>query len=138
MVRSARGTLEAPGRGVAAKAGLNRAIHDAGWGQLIGMITYKAAGAGRTITRIPAAPTSQTCARCGLTDPTSRYVERFTCQGCGNRAHADADAAEVILEIGLGLLTLPRRETHARTGLPAGDSGNATQPRVADRQARRR
>ncbi|MCF3687161.1 transposase, partial [Salmonella enterica subsp. enterica serovar Weltevreden] len=34
MTRSARGTLEAPGRNVAAKSGLNRAILDAGLGML--------------------------------------------------------------------------------------------------------
>jgi putative transposase len=50
MVRSARGTKERPGTGVAAKAGLNDAISDAGWGQLIAMISYKAAGAGRPAT----------------------------------------------------------------------------------------
>jgi transposase len=31
MVRSARGTVEAPGKNVRAKAGLNRSIHAAGW-----------------------------------------------------------------------------------------------------------
>jgi len=31
MTRSASGTVEAPGRNVAAKAGLNRSILDAGW-----------------------------------------------------------------------------------------------------------
>ncbi len=138
MTRSAKGTLEAPGRSVAAKAGLNRAILDAGWGQLIGMVTYKAAGAGRTIMRVPAAYTSQTCARCGHTDPESRDRDRFWCRACGNRAHADANSAAVILGVGLGHLTLARRETSARTGPPAGDSENATQPDVADREARRR
>ncbi|MFG3438206.1 RNA-guided endonuclease InsQ/TnpB family protein [Nonomuraea sp. NPDC047897] len=32
MTRSASGTIDAPGRNVAAKAGLNRSILDAGWG----------------------------------------------------------------------------------------------------------
>ncbi|MEV0198123.1 hypothetical protein [Nonomuraea sp. NPDC050691] len=32
MTRSASGTLEAPGRNVAQKSGLNRSILDAGWG----------------------------------------------------------------------------------------------------------
>jgi putative transposase len=35
MVRSARGTIEQPGRNVAAKTGLNRSIHAAGWGLLV-------------------------------------------------------------------------------------------------------
>lgn len=35
MTRSARGTVEKPGRNVAQKAGLNRAILKSGWGQLV-------------------------------------------------------------------------------------------------------
>ena len=41
------GTVEAPGRKVAAKAGLNRSILDAGWGQFISILVAKAEGAGR-------------------------------------------------------------------------------------------
>jgi transposase len=33
MVRTARGTVQAPGKHVRAKAGLNRSIHAAGWGR---------------------------------------------------------------------------------------------------------
>jgi transposase len=36
MVRSARGTVETPGKNVRAKAGLNRSIHAAGWGRPVG------------------------------------------------------------------------------------------------------
>src|SRR5690606_2223301 len=35
MTRSARGTVEVPGRNVRAKAGLNRSILAAGWGRLV-------------------------------------------------------------------------------------------------------
>jgi transposase len=42
MTRSARGTRKAPGVNGAAKAGLNRSILDAGWGQLVRMLAYKA------------------------------------------------------------------------------------------------
>lgn len=42
MSRSAKGTLESPGRNVAAKSGLNDAIMDSSWARLIAMITYKA------------------------------------------------------------------------------------------------
>lgn len=52
--RSAAGTLDAPGQNVAAKAGLNRSIPDAGWGQLVAFTTYKAASAGRTVRRVRA------------------------------------------------------------------------------------
>jgi len=41
MVRSARGTIAEPGVNVAAKAGLNRSIHDAGWAMLLRFVIYK-------------------------------------------------------------------------------------------------
>ena len=40
--RSAKGTVDKPGKNVAAKSGLNDAIQDSGWAMLIAMITYKA------------------------------------------------------------------------------------------------
>lgn len=48
MVRSARGSIAAPGHHVAAKAGLNREIHSAGWGQLLAMVACQH---GRSWTR---------------------------------------------------------------------------------------
>ena len=113
MTRSARGTLERPGRNVAQKGGLNRSILDAGWGQLLCLITYKAASAGRMIQRVPAARTSQTCARCGHTSGESRVTpDRFACVACGHDAHADANSAAVILAVALGHLVIraPSRE----------------------------
>jgi len=56
MVRSARGTVAEPGTSVAAKAGLNRSIHDAGWAMLLRYVTYKALeGAGRDVIAVRAA-----------------------------------------------------------------------------------
>jgi putative transposase len=43
MLRSARGTVELPGRNVAAKAALNRRIAASAWSRLIRRITEKAA-----------------------------------------------------------------------------------------------
>lgn len=117
MTRSARGTLEAPGRGVAAKSGLNRSIHDAGWGQLVNLLTYKAEGAGRQLVRVPAPHTSQTCAACGSTDPASRPDrDHFSCTTCGRTAHPDVNAAQVILAIATGRLTIARPPSTKRPG----------------------
>ena len=117
MTRSARGTVEAPGRGVAAKSGLNRSIHDAGWGQLVNLLTYKAEGAGRKLVRVPAAHTSQTCAACGATDPANRpHRDHFSCTTCGHTAHPDANAAQVILAIASGRLTITRPPPTQRPG----------------------
>jgi putative transposase len=117
MTRSARGTLEAPGTNVAAKSGLNRSIHDAGWGQLVNLLTYKAEGAGRQLVRVPAPHTSQTCAACGATHPASRPDrDHFTCTTCGHTAHPDANAARVILAIATGRLTITRPPPTQRPG----------------------
>ena len=43
MSRSARGTVEEPGRNVAQKSGLNKAILDQGWGTFRRMLEYKQA-----------------------------------------------------------------------------------------------
>lgn len=117
MTRSARGTVETPGTNVAAKAGLNRSILDAGWGQLVNLLTYKAEGAGRQLVRVPARHTSQTCARCGTTNPASRHDrEYFSCTTCGHTAHADANAAQVILAIATGRITITRPPPIKRPG----------------------
>ena len=46
MSKSARGTAEEPGRQVAQKSGLNKAILDQGWGMFRGMLEYKQAWRG--------------------------------------------------------------------------------------------
>lgn len=109
MTRSVRGSPDSPARNVAAKAGLNRSILDAGWGQFVHMLTYKAEGAGRKLVRIAAPHTSQTCARCGTTDPASRSDrDHFVCTTCSHAAHADTNAAQVILAVATGRLTITR------------------------------
>lgn len=103
MTRSARGTIEAPGRNVAAKAGLNRSINDAGWGVLQDMLTYKAEEAGIEVVLVNPANTSRTCHQCGHVAAGSRSKEAFRCVACGHRAHADTNAARNILRLGLSL-----------------------------------
>jgi len=58
--------------GARAKAGLNRSIADAGWGQLLSMITYKAESAGRTVIAVAPHNTSLTCSSCGQVNSESR------------------------------------------------------------------
>lgn len=96
MTRSAAGTVEAPGKRVAQKRGLNRSILAAGWGQLAKMLAYKTTWNGSTLVKVPAAYTSQTCAVCGAVDAASRSGERFVCTACGHRDHADVNASKNI------------------------------------------
>jgi putative transposase len=65
MTRSASGTVQQPGRNVAAKAGLNRSILDAGWGQFLAILLAKAEGAGRRVVEVHPRDTSITCHHCG-------------------------------------------------------------------------
>jgi putative transposase len=65
MTAAAAGSVEHPGRNVAAKAGLNRSILDAGWGQFTSILVAKAESAGRRVVLVSPAFTSIDCHTCG-------------------------------------------------------------------------
>ncbi len=101
MTKSARGSVEEPGRNVKQKAGLNRVILGTGWGRLRLMLAYKA---GRLIAVDPR-HTSQTCAACGVVDSRSRRSQSdFRCVACGHADNADLNAAANIRRQGLAQL----------------------------------
>lgn len=98
MTTSARGTVEAPGRNVRQKAGLNRSILNQGWGGFETILAYKMEERGGTLVCVDPAYTSQTCSECGAVDRESRESQAlFVCRHCGFRAHADHNAAINIL-----------------------------------------
>jgi putative transposase len=98
MTRSAKGSVDAPGRNVRQKAGLNRSILDAGWYGLAEKLRYKLAERGGELVEVPAAYSSQTCSACGVTDAASRRTQsEFCCTACGHQENADTNAARVIL-----------------------------------------
>ncbi|TMQ94157.1 IS200/IS605 family element transposase accessory protein TnpB [Actinomadura soli] len=104
MIRSASGTIDEPGRCVAAKSGLNRSILDAGWGVFLTVLAHKAESAGRELIAVNPANTSRTCAACGHCASGNRVTQaEFRCRGCGHTAHADVNAAINILRAGLAL-----------------------------------
>lgn len=99
MSRSAKGTIEAPGKNVKAKAGLNRSILDQGWGCFRGMLATKLAMRGGRLILVPPPYTSQMCSTCGHVDGDNRPTQaRFCCVGCGFSEHADLNAARNILK----------------------------------------
>ncbi|MGH3674534.1 MAG: RNA-guided endonuclease InsQ/TnpB family protein [Mycobacterium sp.] len=101
MTSSAKGTLEAPGTNVRAKAGLNRAILAKGWHQFAVALASAARYTGTSVVAVPAAFTSQRCSVCGHLDPKSRESQAvFRCTGCAHTAHADVNAARNILAAG--------------------------------------
>ncbi|MDB5041469.1 MAG: transposase [Candidatus Eremiobacteraeota bacterium] len=73
MTRSAKGTLATPGRNVAAKSGLNRALLDAGFGKLAMLIREKAACAVREIIGVDARYSSRV-GRAGVACRSTRRV----------------------------------------------------------------
>jgi putative transposase len=101
MTRSASGTVDNPGVGVAAKSGLNFSILDASWGRFLAILTDKAESAGRLVIAVDARNTSRTCAECGHCAAENRAGASFRCVSCGHAAHADVNAAVNILRAGL-------------------------------------
>ncbi|MEO9171134.1 MAG: transposase [Candidatus Aquilonibacter sp.] len=97
MTRSAKGTADSPGSNVAAKAGLNRAMLDTGFGMLRRMIAEKAEWAARAIAVVDPKYTSQMCFACKHVAANSRDGTRFACVACGHSDHADVNAARNIL-----------------------------------------
>ena len=90
--------------GAAAKGGLNKSIHDAGWGIFLRVLSAKAESAGRTTIAANPRHTSQRCAQCGSVAAGNRVSQaEFRCLGCGHEAHADVNAAQNILRAGLAL-----------------------------------
>ena len=91
MTRSARGTVEQPGRNVRQKAGLNREILLSGWGLLVRLLEQKAPG---RVEKIKAAFTSQRCSACGHVAAESRKSQAvFACVACSFACNADVNAA---------------------------------------------
>ena len=86
MSRSARGTVDAPGRRVQQKAGLNREILSAGFGMAHPMLAYKAEEAG---TRLHLSDTrqlkpSQRCSACWAIVPKLLSERMPVCPHCGH------------------------------------------------------
>lgn len=97
MTKSARGTTATPGRNVAAKSGLNRAILAQRWGEFATRLEQKAETCGVVVTYFPARHTSTTCRHCGHIAASNRESQAvFRCVSCGYSANADTNAAETI------------------------------------------
>jgi putative transposase len=89
----------------AAKAGLNRSIHDAGWAQFVSILRAKAEEAGRVVIEVDARHTSDHCEACGHTAKENRASQAvFSCRRCGHTLNADEHAARNILRTGLAHL----------------------------------
>ena len=88
-----------------AKSGLNEAIMSSCWGQILRYVGYKAKAKGKLVLVLSAYQSSQECVRCHHTHPTNRVSQSvFVCQGCGYKANADKNAADVMKYRGIKAL----------------------------------
>jgi putative transposase len=105
MSKSAAGTAENPGKNVAQKSGLNKAILDQGWGEFRRQLDYKTAWKGGMLFAVPPHYTSQTCPCCGHVSADNRKTQaQFVCVECGYENNADVVGAINVLERGYRLL----------------------------------
>ena len=105
MSKSAAGSLDAPGRKVRQKSGLNKSILDQGWGEFRRQLEYKQAWLGGGVLAVPPHNTSRTCPACGHVSAENRQTQaRFECVECGYQNNADIVGAINILERGHRLL----------------------------------
>jgi putative transposase len=89
----------------AAKTGLNRSIHDAGWARFVSILRAKAEEAGRVVIDVDPRHTSDRCEACGHTAKENRASQIvFSCRRCGHTVNADEHAARNILRAGLARL----------------------------------
>ncbi len=98
--------------GASRKTGLNKSILDAGWGQFMSILVFKAACAGKRVEEVNPAYTSQDCSGCGERIQKSLSVRTHVCTNCGLVLDRDENAASNILWRGQRLRGL--------AGMPAG------------------
>jgi putative transposase len=95
-----------------AKAGLNEAILDSCWGQLLKNVGYKAKRIGKLVLLVSAYGSSQECVECHHTHPANRVSQSvFKCVGCGYSENADVNASQIIEYRGVkALLEHPKED----------------------------
>lgn len=104
MSSSAKGAVESPAKNVRQKAGLNRGILDAAWGEFRRQLDYKLQWRGGQLVLVNPAYTSRTCRMCGHEAAENRKTQSaFACVACGHTENADVHAAKNILTLGLAL-----------------------------------
>jgi putative transposase len=72
---------------------LAKSIADAGWSAFLGILSFKAVCAGRSVVGVPPAYTSQDCSGCGERVSKSLSVRTHICPSCGLVMDRDENAA---------------------------------------------
>lgn len=81
---------------------LSKAISDAGWGELIRQLEYKAQWYGRELVKIDRwFPSSKRCGNCGhVVERLPLSIREWDCPKCGSHHDRDVNAAKNILAVG--------------------------------------
>lgn len=104
MSKSAKGTVENPGKMVHAKSGLNKSILDQGWHSFRRMLEYKLLWLGGRLIVVNPRNTSRTCPQCQHVHADNRKTQAiFACLACGYAENADYVASLNILAAGMAV-----------------------------------
>ncbi len=81
---------------------LARSISDAGWGEMVRQLEYKAKWYGRNLVKIDQwFPSSKRCGNCGhIVDRLPLNIREWDCPKCGSHHDRDVNAAKNILAVG--------------------------------------
>jgi putative transposase len=82
---------------------LAKSIADVGWSGFLTILYVKAVSAGRLVTAVHPAYTSQTCSGCGIVVTKGLSVRWHRCPDCGTSLHRDHNAAKNIERAGRAL-----------------------------------
>ena len=108
MTASAKGTVEAPGRRVKQKSGLNKAMLRFSPHQLVSSLEWALLKHGGYVTKVNPAYTSQTCPSCGYCEKENRPTQaEFKCRQCGYANNADVVGAINVLNRGRTVPSMP-------------------------------
>jgi len=94
-------TKRAKQKNVKQKSGLNKAILNTSFYQLISQLTYKTMLNGKLFVKVPPQYTSKSCSKCGNINTNLTLKDRVYICECGNHIHRDINASINILRLGL-------------------------------------
>ena len=121
-------------RGMVRNRRLARAIADAGWGELVRQVRYKAEWAGRTHIAVdPWFPSTRRCSACHtIREGLTLADRRWRCERCGAEHDRDVNAAKNLAQEGLRVLNEQRPGGTRLRRVEGGTSGDVAALAVSE------